>query len=246
MKPTRRACGRVAVHQLDVVRPMLFWIVAILLVLVALPTFVFPYLVVLPHVRKWSRLMREGWAAWDADDLDTAASRFEQAVQEADLAGLVYQPKLYWALRDLAEVRAARGEPAKAAAAYQQALPIAEKMLGPRHPDVAALLNELAELRLDQDEPAAAELHGRRALAILDRRRRAMPDDLARTLQTLAVARYRQRDFAESEALLRRRLAVVENAFGSESLELEASWDDLLTVFEAQGKSVSEVSKSRH
>ena len=57
----------------------------------------------------------------------------------------------------------------EAATAYDRALALKEKLLGPDHPDVAMTLNNLAVLRRAQGEHAEAAALYRRALSAFER-----------------------------------------------------------------------------
>jgi tetratricopeptide (TPR) repeat protein len=98
--------------------------------------------------------------------------------------------------------------------AYERALAIRERALGPDHPDVATSLNNLAALYYAQGRYAAAEPLYQRALAI--REEGLGPDhlDVAHSLDNLALLYRAQGRYAAAGPLYQRALTIMEQGLG--------------------------------
>jgi tetratricopeptide (TPR) repeat protein len=77
--------------------------------------------------------------------------------------------KVAWTLRNLADVHAKRGQPAKAREMYEEVLAIQERTLGSGHPDMYATLWNLARFQVAAGDLARAESLFQRANAIVER-----------------------------------------------------------------------------
>jgi tetratricopeptide (TPR) repeat protein len=104
------------------------------------------------------------------------------------------------------------GDYAGAQPAYERALALHERLLGPDHPDVAERLYDLANLYRDQGRYGEAEPLYLRALAIQERGLGSDHSDVSRTLHSLAYLYWTQGHYAEAESLLQCVLAFYEQS----------------------------------
>ena len=141
------------------------------------------------------------------------AGRIDEAIARLSDATRIdpNYPRAYLYL-GMAYARTQRWELAEAA--YQRALAIREKTLGPGHPFVAETLNSLAVLDYNRGKYALAEALHRRALAIREKALGGEHPLVAESLNNLAVLYHVQGKYALAEPLHRRALAIRERMLG--------------------------------
>jgi tetratricopeptide (TPR) repeat protein len=98
--------------------------------------------------------------------------------------------------------------------AYQRALALSERVLGPDHPDVAMSLNNLALLYRAQGRYGEAEPLHQRALALCERVLGPDHPATAVSLNNLALLYDAQGRYGEAEPLYQRALALCERVLG--------------------------------
>jgi tetratricopeptide (TPR) repeat protein len=106
------------------------------------------------------------------------------------------------------------GDYAGAQPAYERALALHERLLGPDHPDVAKSLYDLANLYRDRGRYREAELLYQRALAIQERGLGPDDSDVFVTRTILLLIYWYQGRYAEAEPLLQRALNFYEQGLG--------------------------------
>lgn len=99
---------------------------------------------------------------------------------------------------------------AEAVAAFDRALAIREKLLGPDHPAVAQTLNNLGSVRTDQGKYSEAITAITRALAIIEKTLGLEHPKVAAALNNLAVVYVSQRDWAAAVAMGQRATTILE------------------------------------
>lgn len=119
--------------------------------------------------RRAEYLNKLGTAAYQANDMDTAAAAFEEALAVLERHLGAEHPDVATALNNLALLQYTRGRYQDAEPLYQRALAIDEAQLGDDHPGVATDLNNLALLYKKQDRLAEAEPLLKRALDIKEK-----------------------------------------------------------------------------
>jgi tetratricopeptide (TPR) repeat protein len=128
------------------------------------------------------------------------------------------------------------GDYTDAQPAYERALPLSERLLGPEHPNVALSLNNLALLYDDQGRYAAAEPLHQRALALRERGLGPEHPDVAQSLNNLAALYQAQGRYETAEPLYERALAVYEWALGPEHPNVAQSLNNLAELYRTQGR----------
>ena len=133
------------------------------------------------------------------------------------------------------DVQVRRSALAEAEAAYDEALAIRERVLGPMHPEVATSLLSLAVVKLRRGEVEAARRAAGRSLAI--RRETLGPEhpEVGAALAFLGTSYHATRDFAEAQRLLEQAIALRARAFGADALPLANNYNNLAVMFEARG-----------
>jgi tetratricopeptide (TPR) repeat protein len=119
--------------------------------------------------RRAEYLNKLGTAAYQANDMDTAAGAFEQALAVLERHLGTEHADVATALNNLALLQYSRGHFDKAEPLYQRALAIDEAVLGDDHPGVATDLNNLALLYKKQNRLSEAEPLLKRALDIKEK-----------------------------------------------------------------------------
>ena len=123
---------------------------------------------------------------------------------------------------------------------YQEALPMAEqvlgirkKVLGERHPEFLASLNNLALLNDSLGHSREAEALYRKAVEV---KRDVLGDqhpELATGLSNLGILYQSRGDFAKAEPLLRQAVEINRSAFGENTMELAICLSNLAGVYES-------------
>src|SRR5206468_2867974 len=103
-----------------------------------------------------------------------------------------------------------RAQYPEAAAWYQQAIAIDEKVFGPGHPSLATDLNNLATLYKNQGKYEQAEPLFQRAIAIGEKVLGPEHPDLATWLNNLANLYKNQGKYEQAEPLFQRAIAIDE------------------------------------
>jgi tetratricopeptide (TPR) repeat protein len=128
------------------------------------------------------------------------------------------------------------GDYTDAQPAYERALPLSERLLGPEHPEVATGLNNLALLYWAQGRYAAAEPLHQRALALYERLLGPEHPNVALSLNNLALLYDDQGRYAAAEPLHQRALALRERGLGPEHPDVAQSLNNLAALYQAQGR----------
>jgi tetratricopeptide (TPR) repeat protein len=128
------------------------------------------------------------------------------------------------------------GDYAGAQPAYERALALHERLLGPDHPDVARSLYDLANLYRDRGHYREAEPLYQRALAIQERGLGPDHFDVASTLHSLAFLYWYQGRYAEAEPLYLRVMAIRETLSGPDDPNVAMTLNNLALVYRAQGR----------
>jgi len=125
---------------------------------------------------------------------------------------------------------------------YQEAIPIAKKVLAirekdfvPNNPDTAQSLNYLALLYYAQGDYAKAEPLYKRSLAIWEKALGPDHPNVATSLNNLAELYRAQGDYAKAEPLYMRSLAIREKALGPDHPDVATSLNNLAGLYHAQG-----------
>jgi tetratricopeptide (TPR) repeat protein len=128
------------------------------------------------------------------------------------------------------------GDYAGAQPAWERALALRERTLGPDHPQVVESLNNLAAVYCYQGRYAEAEPLLQRALALGERTLGSDHLQVVESLNNLAVVHQAQGRYAEAEPLLQRALALGEPALGPNHPHVTGSLDSLAAVYLGQGR----------
>ncbi len=125
---------------------------------------------------------------------------------------------------------------------YQEAIPLAEKVLaireknlGSDHVDVAKILNKLAELYLEQGNYTPAEPIIQRSLSIREKAFGKDHPDVAESLNNLAELYLYQGNYTTAEPLIQRSLSIREKAFGKDHPDVAESLNNLALLYYSQG-----------
>jgi CHAT domain-containing protein/Tfp pilus assembly protein PilF len=139
-------------------------------------------------------------------------------------------------LDNLADNYARQARYPEAVAAYQQALAIKEKVLGPEHSDVAMCLCDLALAYTHQGRHAEAEALLKRALDIEEKVHGPYHARVATDLNNLANLYFEQGRYTEAEALLKQALGIDRKVHGPEHPHLAYRLNNLATLYTQQGR----------
>src|SRR5215470_8084332 len=122
----------------------------------------------------------------------------------------------------------------RGAAKYDEALPLAERVLeirrrvlGPSHREVALVISHLAGLYFDKGEYGKAEPLYERALAIWEKSPGPEHPDFALCLISFANLYNFKSDYANAEPLYRRALNILEKSLGPEHPDVATALNDL-------------------
>ena len=191
---------------------------------------------------------------------DEAQQLLERAIATADAALPVDHPNLLALRNNLASVQAAKqaqkttelvqraeaiNEQAiihrehqdyvQAAALYEQALPLVERLCGADSVEAGRVLTGLADVRVAQKQYEQAEPIYRRALAIFEVHANAAVAH-ADVLNSLASISYRQRQYGDAESLFNQALALLEQALGPAHEDLLPELDNLYALYQVTGR----------
>jgi serine/threonine-protein kinase len=119
------------------------------------------------------------------------------------------------------------GKYAEARVAYERALALRERALGPDHPDTAATLHNLATLMCAADDCPAARVAMERAVAISERSLGPDHPETALSLGNLGNVLRRVGDYPGAVAVHERALAIKERALGPEHRSVASSLNNL-------------------
>ena len=161
-----------------------------------------------------------------------AAARAEAAVPSGgsacmEQAGTLWN-NLGYHWRDLADLAGARE-------AYERALGIFEKMLGPQHPNVATLVNNLGLVRQDLGDLARARAAFERALAILQVAYGEEHPQVAAAHNNLGLVLKDLGDLAGARAEIERALAIWQAAYEEERPQVATAHNNLGLVLKDLG-----------
>jgi len=140
------------------------------------------------------------------------------------------------ALQKAADYLCARARYEQAAALYQRALCIGNRIWGPAHPQVAYPLSGLAYLFFEQGKYQQAEPLYQRALQIREEALGPEHPDVATTLEHLGNLYWREGKYEQANLLYQRALSIQEQARGAEHVEIAPLLNDLALLFVEQGK----------
>jgi tetratricopeptide (TPR) repeat protein len=124
---------------------------------------------------------------------------------------------------------------AGAQAAYERALRISEKALGPEHPNVATLHNNLGSVLKDQGDLAGAQVAYERALRIDEAVYGSDHPAVATDVNNLGLVLRAQGDLEGAEAAFERALRIWQEAYGDEHPQVATAHNNLGSVLKAQG-----------
>lgn len=125
------------------------------------------------------------------------------------------------------------GRPDEAREAYENALALREKTLGPDDPRLAEPLGMLGVLATTMGDARAGERSLLRAIELKERLVGSKHPELAPLLGNLASAYHSQKRYADSVALHRRVLAIEERAFGTNHPEVSITLGNLGNALES-------------
>jgi CHAT domain-containing protein/tetratricopeptide (TPR) repeat protein len=129
-----------------------------------------------------------------------------------------------------------QGKYVQAAALAQQALSLAQRVLGKEHPDTLRCLNILAFVYDAQGRYAEAEPLYRRALEARQRILGPEHEDTLLSMNNLALLYYSQGRYAEAEPLLRRVVEGLEHVLGKAHPNTLKSLNNLAEIYDSQGR----------
>ena len=156
----------------------------------------------------------------------------EAALPAVDAAGLEQAGALWnnlgYHLRMVADFSRAR-------AAYERALAIFEKVLGPDHPNFATLVNNLGGVLQDLGDLPAARAAFERALAIDERAYGPDHPTVARDVNNLGGVLYALADLPAARAAYERALAIDERAYGPDHPDVAIDVNNLGSVLQSLG-----------
>jgi CHAT domain-containing protein/Tfp pilus assembly protein PilF len=139
------------------------------------------------------------------------------------------------ALRQMAQIYAAKAEYPRAEAAYLRALSIREKVSGPNSDEVFELSNNLGAMYFNMGELDKAEHFMEQARDLQQNLSGAEDLMKARVLNNLALVYYGKSDFDRAAPLFEHALAIEEQKFGPAGLELTSTLDNLSVLYQAKG-----------
>lgn len=147
-----------------------------------------------------------------------AAAVAAETAQERELRGTVRAADtagrddlaLAGALYELAIIRRQQGALDEAAALYERALAIRERLQGPSHPDVATVLNNLAAVEVARERYARAMPLLQRAFEVRERALGGTDMLTVQTMSNLALLHAAQGDASVAEPLYQRAIAALE------------------------------------
>ena len=174
---------------------------------------------------------------------NAAAGRYEIALSE--LRAATTQDRAAIAReRDLRQADLLDAEAGKLSDAgeFEQALPLAERVLalreqalGADHLDVATTIKKLADLYKNKGDYDKAELLYQRALGIREKAFGPEHPNVAATLGSLADVYYYKGNYDRAEALYQRALAILEKAVGPENQNVALLLNNLASIYTQQG-----------
>jgi tetratricopeptide (TPR) repeat protein len=140
--------------------------------------------------KDWDEAMRDANAAWRAGDLEGAEGLFGESLELArdHGSGTLRQAR---SADDLAFFYMAAGEYESAVPLYLEAIPLLERLLGPRQPRVATSLHNLGVTYLRLDRYDLAEPVLVRAIDVWEASLGPEHPETAKTLQAYANLLYR-------------------------------------------------------
>ncbi len=139
-------------------------------------------------------------------------------------------------LNNRAELAESQRQLGRAEQLYQQALKLAQALLGPEHPKVADSLTGLGNTYYDQGRFADAETMLKRALAIRVAALGSSHPEVAASLNNLAALYGLQRRYGEAEPLYQEAIAIGERALGREHPQVADSLCNLAQMYIEQGR----------
>jgi tetratricopeptide (TPR) repeat protein/transcriptional regulator with XRE-family HTH domain len=129
----------------------------------------------------------------------------------------------------------ARGDFEPARRAYERALALSERVLGPEHVSTAECLNDLAGLLRERGELAAARPLHERALEIRERTLGPDHPTVSSSLNNLGFLLREQGDLTGARHLLERAVAIRQRALGEDDQATATSLNNLALVLWDQG-----------
>lgn len=172
----------------------------------------------------------------DQKRYDEAARLLDRVYQGAATSGIAESRLLPEAVNNLGSLYLAKGEFAKAAPLFREAIDINKARHGESHPDIATNLDNLAQALQGMQELGAALDTFESAI----RMRRSLLDDdhpdLATSLHNVAVLHYIRGEANECEAALRESLSIFRRAYGLAHADTLTVNDSLVSVLGGSGR----------
>src|SRR5262245_22398837 len=178
----------------------------------------------------WQKHFTEGNQLRNERRYAEAERAYSLALAEAEKFG-PEDRRLALSLNELAVVHHSRGQLNEAEPLYRRALAIAEK--ASQGLEVATIVNNLARLCVDLQKPDEVQQLSKRALEILQPIAPKHPE-VANSLTSLADVHLIQGRYAEAEPRYLQALTILEEAFGSEHIEVTYTLSHLATLFSSQ------------
>ena len=167
----------------------------------------------------------------------TKANPEDIAKQIAELeAQDVESPLLASLYMDLGAAYETEVHYSKAASAYEQAVRLREKQLGPDHIDTATSLNDLAGLYKFTGRYSDAELLYKRSLKIYERQLGSKHTFIAIGLNNLAAIYSSMGRYADAEPLYKLALEIQESQLAPDALSITVSLSNLAQLYRATGQ----------
>jgi tetratricopeptide (TPR) repeat protein len=172
--------------------------------------------------QQWTADNDAGLRAMDKGDYAAAETSLEKASQEAESFG-PDDPRLSATINNLASAYEKEGKLAKAAAAYERALPLMQKSLGEKHTGVAVVSTNLARVKALQGDYDAAGQYYRQSLGIREKNLGEDDPAVAENLNALGDVYYRQAKYDMAEPLFKRAIVIRVRALGKDDPQVADS-----------------------
>lgn len=143
-------------------------------------------------------------------------------------------PEVAYSLHNMGIVQFCQGRYQKALSAYQQALDIRNKILGPNHPDLAASYNNMGIVYRRQGKYSQALQAYTKTLSIEEKALGPKHPNVGGTLNNMGIVYYVQGKYNQAMQVFQKAIALREKSLGHDHPYLASSLNNLGTIYRHQ------------